>query len=121
MSEINHKGVSLNLTYPIFADQVKPKGYLEDHKACHACWYYYTLATKAKELVGDGPESQIILEGEPWLDKEYYQQKRSVGTLYGIDPAEMDKFWGHVIQEARRLGLPEPAGEIMLRQRIIIN
>jgi len=90
--------------------------------ACQACWYYYTIATHQKEKVGKSTEDQIILEGEPWQDTHYAAQKLSVAFLYGLkDPAEMDKFWRNVELCAAWLGLPEPADEIKLLQRIVIN
>lgn len=92
-----------------FPDHSFPKGFLPTDLRAQACWYYYLLAQKHKEAVGKGPESQIILAHELWLDHHYVQQKRSIANMYGLEsPDEMDKFWGYVAAEAARCGLPEP-------------
>lgn len=104
---------TLRIQYPIYPDLTRPKGYLSKDLGCQACWYYYTIAQMAKERVGKGPESQILLEGMDWKSKKYLQQKKSVGLMYGIDPSHMDKFWSLVTLQAEALDLPEPSQEYM--------
>ncbi len=113
--------VKMNLTPLYFRDHVAPTGYLTHDMACHACWYYFMLATNAKTAVGKGPEDQIIeynaesLTDVPlWQDTHFNQQAKSVAFLYGLEsPDEMFKFWPNVKMECFRLGFPPPAYEIM--------
>lgn len=120
-SKIDYQGVTLRLNFPMFVGQVQPRGCLRIEKACHACWYYYTIATHQLEKVGNSIDDQTILEGEPWQDNHFEQQKRSVAMLYGIEPDAMDPFWEYVAAETRRLGLPAPDPRILLKQRLIVT
>ena len=96
----------------IFFDLLSPEGWLTRDDACHACWYYYLRAHKAYETVGTGPESQKILEGELWMDKEYVNIRKAVCLQYGLtDLGELDKYWSNVALQAKQLGLPEPLEE----------
>lgn len=113
--------MKINFQYPVYPDLTHPNGLLPNDKRAQACWYFYTIAQHSFETVGDGPESQIILEGELWMDKRYEQQARTVATMYQLEsPDEMFKFWRFVEQQAQALGLPKPAPEYMRPLRIIL-
>lgn len=112
----------LKVTYDkyFFEDHTTPIGCLPNDDRAQACWLYYILAQENKERVGDGPESQIIIDGSEWRKKRYVRIKKRVAMQYGIDdPAEMDKFWEYVEQEILRFntdkqeakGLPLPDEE----------
>jgi hypothetical protein len=112
----------LQLTPFIWTGHQYPDGFLPQDLRAHACWYYYILATAAKDKQGDSIEDQIVLEGEPWYTAEFDKIKASVALLYGMaDPAEMDKFWDYVDREARRCKLPVLPAAMRREQRIIIT
>lgn len=112
--------VKIKFQYPVYPDLTYPNGFLPDDKRAQACWYFYTIAQHAKETVGEGPESQIILEGELWMDKRYEQQARTVATMYQLEsPDEMFKFWNQVQMQALSLGLPQPAPEYMRPLKLV--
>lgn len=100
----------LNLTYFIYpALTLLPRD-----KRAYACWYFYTIAQKAKANIGDSIDDQILYEGNLWMDKRYEQQARAVATLYQLEsPDEFAKFWNCVKDQAIELGLPEPSPEYM--------
>lgn len=111
----------MQLEYPIFPPHTTPHGCLPKDIRAQACWYFYILAQKQKELAVE-TEKQIILEGADWCTKRYINQKRAVALLYGLDdPDELDKFWEYVTAEIIRFnsereetkGLPLPAREYM--------
>lgn len=110
------EGIDINLIHfepMVFPEQTIPNGALPADMGAQACWYYYVIAQKAKEEVGDSIDDQIILEGLPWLDTHYGNQKHSVAIIYGVSMEHMDKFWNHVEIEAGILRLPEPDGRYM--------
>lgn len=100
-----------------------PFGALPRDMRAQACWFFYVRAQAIKERVGKGPEDQILLEGELWMDKHYVQLARTVALIYGLEsPDEFAKFWQYVQQEAWVCGLPTPAQEYMrLAPGLIIN
>jgi hypothetical protein len=104
----------LKFNYPFFTDQVEPKGRLLIDKRCHACWFYFMLATKNKNVVGKGPEDQIIevdpgLETPLWMDLRYDQIARSVAMIYSLEsPDEFLPYFEIVEKEANRLGFEVP-------------
>lgn len=113
--------VKMNLVPLFFKDHLPPEGYLTEDMACHACWYYFMIATNAKAGVGKGPEDQTIeynaeaMTDVPlWRDKYYNQQAKSIAFLYGLEsPDAMFKFWPNVKMECFRLGFAPPADEIV--------
>jgi len=109
----------INFHYSVFPDLTHPKGFLPDDKRAQACWYFYTIAHQTKVIVGDSIDDQIILEEDLWMDKRYERQARTVAMMYQLDsPEEMFKFWDYVKQQARSLGLPDPAPEYMRPLRL---
>lgn len=98
-----------------FPDHTIPKGRLPRDKRAQACWYFYLLAQKIKEKVGDSTEDQFgLLEGELWMDKHYVQLARSVALIYNLEsPDEFAKFWPQVTEEATLCRLPNPSVEYM--------
>lgn len=104
--------MKIHLTPINFPDHTVPYGALPKHPGAQACWYFYLLAQKQKELVGDSTEDQILLEDELWMDKHYEQTARSVAMMYGLEsPDEFAKFWKEAKQEAWICKLPIPADE----------
>ena len=99
-----------NFTYPMFYEQIEPRGRLVLDKACHACWHYYMLADKNRVKVGRGIDDQIIVieEGEyapDWMDKRYHQIAKTVAMIYGLEsPEDFLPYFPLVEAEARRLG-----------------
>lgn len=107
----------------VFPQQTEPNGKLLRDIECQACWYYYTLAHKVWATVGKSIDDQFgLLEGDPWLSKDYEQIAQSVAVLYGLkDPSEFMKYWPLVSAEAMRLDMTPPVEEYMkpLRLRIL--
>jgi hypothetical protein len=111
MVDPTRKG-ALAYEFPIFVDQIEPEGFLNNEAGSHACWYYFCLAMANKQQVGDGPKTQIILEGELWQSTRYENIARGVAAMYGMEsPSEFLKFMDLVKKEARRVGTEVP-GEI---------
>lgn len=123
MTEIDgHLKVTFNP--PRFVDNIRPKGFLTDDPRAHACWYFYVLAQKQFEKVGDSTEDQFgILEGNLWMDRHYVQTARTVAMIYGLEsPDEFAKAWDEVGLEAARLGLPKPhPSYVRLTPRFVIQ
>lgn len=113
--------MKIQLQHFTFPDHTHPKGKLPRDKRAQACWYFYLLAQKNKEMVGDSTEDQFgLLEGELWMDKRYVQIARSVAMIYQLEsPDEFAKFWEYVEAEAADCKLPAPAPEYMRPLRLI--
>jgi hypothetical protein len=96
----------LNLQYPVYPDL---EG-LPNDKRVYACWYYYTLAQKLHEMLGDSTDDQFgILEGERWMDPQFEQIARSVALMYGFEnPGEFMKNlgFGKASSASFRVGAP---------------
>ena len=109
----------------VFPDLTQPKGELSQDLRSQACWYFYTLAQKQRELVGDSTEDQSfrLLDTDLWMDTAYVQTAQSVALMYGLEsPDEFAKAWDEVRAEARKCGLPEPHDSYTrLVQRVIIQ
>lgn len=106
-----------------FPDHTQPKGLLPaGEKAAQACWYFYLLAQKVKEKVGESIDDQFgLLDGDLWMDKKYEQIARTVAMIYGLEsPDEMFKFWDYVEGEASDCQLPLPAEEYKRPLRIVM-
>lgn len=85
--------MKVNYEYPMFSDYVEPKGALAINKESHACFYYLMLALKARGLVGDGIDSQIIQyrvgETAPeWMESRDEELAKSVAIIYGLESPE---------------------------------
>jgi len=97
-----------------FPDLTMPNGPLSPDMRAQACWYFYTLAQKLKEMVGDSTEDQAfrLTDDEPWMDKRYEQIALSVTQMYGLEsPSEFAKAWDQVRKCAKMYRLPAPAPE----------
>lgn len=110
----------INFEYPVYPDlKVLPSD-----KRVYACWYYYTLAQKLYEMLGDSTDDQFgILEGERWMEPQYEQIARSVALIYGFEnpgPFMEKRTWDCVRQQALELGLPEPASRIMKPLKLVV-
>ena len=95
--------LKLKLEAPRFLKYESPKGYLTNHPACHALWYYYVIARNAFET---NEEEPIVLEGDEDPVNDYTQIFTSVATLYGVQPEEMVKYWDNIDNQCRLLRLP---------------
>jgi len=78
----------LNYEYPYFESYVQPHGALVIDRACHACFYYAMLATKARQNAGD-IESQTIQykvgeEVPLWREPRDHELAVSVAILYQL-------------------------------------
>lgn len=119
-------GLKVALAYPMFVDQTQPVGWLTHDPACHACWWYYMLAMSHRAKAGKSIDDQIIeyevgKSAPLWMDTYYGQQAKSIAMLYGLEsPDQMFAHWSNVRLEARRLGMPDPADEIMMAKDRII-
>lgn len=76
--------------YPFYESYLEPNGALKMDPACHACFYYAMLATKALALQGNSIESQTILykvgdTPPPWFFANLEQIARSVATIYALE------------------------------------
>jgi hypothetical protein len=111
----------LKFQYPVYPDLTL----LPNDKRAYALWYYYTLAQKLAEKLGDGStDAQFgILDGELWMTPQYEQIARSVALMYGFEnpgPFMERRFWKAVEQQAQELGLPKPAEAIRRPLRLVL-
>lgn len=110
----------LNLEYPVYPSLKA----LPNDKRAYACWYYYTLAQKLHEMLGDSTDDQFgILEGERWMDPQFEQIARSVALMYGFEnpgPYMESQFWRAVERQAFELGLPAPAKRIKAPLKLVL-
>jgi len=111
----------IHFEYPVYPDLTL----LPNEKRAYACWYYYTLAQKLSEMLGDGStEAQFgILEGERWLEPRYEQIARTVAMMYGLsNPGEFmqERFWNVVEEQAVELGLPRPHDRIKHPLKLVL-
>lgn len=88
---------------PRFDALVKPQGWLDADIACHALWYYYTLARLNYE---ECEKDVIVLEGDPDPQFDNFQLFKSISMIYGTSPERMLKFWPNVRMQATALNLP---------------
>lgn len=99
---------------------------IPQNKRGWACWYYYTLAQKLHEQLGESTDDQFgILEHERWMDPHFEQIARTVAMMYGFsDPGEFmqPRFWDAVKRQAYEMHYPAPAQRIMhpLKPRLIV-
>lgn len=103
----------ITLNYFEFPEHTTPKGLLPNDKRAQACWYFYVLAQKQREMVGESTDDQFgLLESDLWMDKRYEQTARSVAMMYQLEsPDEFLKFFRYVDLEAVRCKLPRPVAE----------
>lgn len=111
----------IQFQYPTYPDL----RLLPNDKRVYALWYYYTLAQKLAEMLGDGStDAQFgLLEGEPWMDARYEQIARSVALMYGFSsPDEFMKegIWECIEAQAVQVGLPLPAAVIKKPLRLVL-
>jgi len=113
-------GINMYLEYFVFEDLifdgVHQDRVLPDDRRAHGCMYYYLLAMKQLEKVGDSIDDQIILEGEPWQAPNTRNIRISVALLYGCPPEDFDKFWDVVDIQCRILGLPVAPDKVKMNR-----
>jgi hypothetical protein len=106
------------LKYPVYPDL----DVLPQDKRFYACWYYYTLAQKVFEKIGNSTEDQFgLLETDLWLSPQYEQIARSVALLYGFNdpgPFMEERIWDVISSQALELGYPLPNDRYMRPLRI---
>jgi hypothetical protein len=123
---VNDTSLKIEWHYPIFPDNTTPNGMLPRDKGAQACWYYYILCQKQKELVGRGPEDQVIVvdtgydHQTPWHDHHYLDTGRSLEQLYQMSLETIFNYWPAVQAEAARLELPAPDPRYMSPRRFMI-
>jgi len=103
----------LHYEYPYFESLVEPKGALSIDRRSHACWYYVTLAMRARGLHNGGIDNQIIQvrvgeEGDThWHESRDEEIARSVAIIYQLEsPDEFLKsdFKARAWAQAQALG-----------------
>lgn len=99
----NKTNYKITFNTPRFNIYEAPKGYLTEHPACHALFYYYLIARRAFE---ENEEDPIVLEGDADPVNDYQQIFTSVATSYGVSPENMVKYWDNIDNQCRLLGLP---------------
>jgi hypothetical protein len=114
--------LKIQIEFFTFPDHTKPAGLLPHDKGAQACWYFYVLAQKQKEKVGESIDDQFgLLEGDMWMDKRYEQTARTVAMLYQLEsPDDFLKYFDVVAQEAQRCDLPIPTADYTKPLRRII-
>lgn len=100
--------------YRMFVDYIEPKGALTLDKACHACFYYTMLATKARLNAG-AIETQMIQykvgeEAPLWREPRDEEIAISIALMYGLEsPDEFLKFKKEAWTQAQHfLGVEVP-------------
>lgn len=105
----------IDMRYPMFVDQIEPKGRLLINKECHACFYYLITAQKNARDTGESIEDQIIvtedgLREPDWMERRYDQIARSIATLYQLEsPEQFLVFIPQALEECKRQGIAVPA------------
>ena len=126
MSKYDHiRNLKITTKPMIFIDFIEGNpngaGYLPNHPAAHACFYYYICAERAR-IEADKPiDQQVVLEGEAWNYKHYAQQRESISLIYGVTQDEMDKYWSAVKLVALAIGWPAPKEEYIKAARFRAN
>jgi hypothetical protein len=109
----------------VFPGNTVPRGALSKDMRSQACWYFYVLAQKQREIVGDSTDDQAfrLTDEDMWMDTHYVQTAHTVAMMYGLEsPDEFAKAWGEVTEEAKACGLPTPHDSYMrLVPRVIIQ
>jgi hypothetical protein len=100
----------LTMEPPVFVSHTQPHGALSRDPRAQACWHFYTLAEKQREMVGNSVEDQFgLFDTELWMDRHYIQTARSVAMIHGLEsPDEFAKAWPEVREEALACRLPVP-------------
>lgn len=110
---------TIEYEYPFFESYLEPNGALGIDRACHACFYYGMLATKAIDMIGTSNESQIILykvgETPPeWLTANLGNIARGVALMYALEsPEDFLKYKREAWLQAKMLGVEIP--EVVFR------
>lgn len=94
------------LVYPQFST---PNGPLPTDMGAQACFFFYMSAEKMREMVGDGASTQIIYEGDLWMDTHYENLARGIASQYGLDdPGVFERYWPAVAKVCEQEGWPPP-------------
>lgn len=114
-----------NLHYDRFVYEqfTTPNGPLPREMGAQACFFFYMSAEKMREIVGDGASTQIIYEGDLWMDTHYENLARGIAAQYGLaDPSEFERYWDAVRQLCEQEGwaAPHPNYTRRIRPTIIM-
>jgi hypothetical protein len=90
---------------PVFESYNAPHGFLERDIACHALFYYAMLARKAYEetVVGVDIQYEDALSNKT----DFRMLYESIAFLYGVHPAQMQRYWPAVDMQLVALQLPQ--------------
>ena len=94
---------NLDLEIPLFLAYQKPNGFLCPERQCHGLFYYFLVASNARERELDG----IVLEGQEDPKTNYRQLFTTIANLYGSSPENMNNHWQCVDMQALALKLPK--------------
>lgn len=93
----------------VYEQFTTPNGPLPREMGAQACFFFYMSAEKMREIVGDGASTQIIYEGDLWMDTHYENLAWGIATQYGLkDPGEFERYWDAVRKLAEQEGWAPP-------------
>ncbi len=98
---------------PLFPQYIIPDGGLTNERESHALFYYYILATQAKEI----EETSIVYEGDKDPEAHYRQLFTSVAKLYNVQPDNMANAWASVDVTCEMHKLPKLPNNVKYRHR----
>jgi len=103
----------------LYTNYTQPHGYLTRDVACHALFYYSTVATN----VWDRAEHALVMEGDTSPpEPNYHQLFLSISKMYGVDPNRMENFWELIDKQCEKLRITKAPDAVRhgSRDRIII-
>jgi len=112
-----HKGMAklpsafegIRFDVPRFVNYIKPNGFLCDHPACHAVFYYNLTARLSYEenelgfglqMEGEGFENVL------WNRSNFRQSWETISMMYGVTEADMVRHWQCVDMQFFAMGKP---------------
>jgi len=103
----------------LFLEYQIPHGALQPCAECHALFYYYLLAQRNYEMEKD----VIILDGQMDPHYHYHQLFKSIATMYGVQPENMQNFWGFVDKQCELINLPKlpDLEKYRFNRKLVIN
>jgi len=110
---------SITFTPHMYVAYIQPQGFLTGDMACHALFYYSTVATFAWERV----QTRLIMEGDKVPPPpNYHQLFLSIAKIYGVDPNAMENYWELVDRQCDKLGITRAPNAVRhgSRPKIII-
>lgn len=83
----------------VFIHHTKPAGRVPNTKEGHCLWYYYILASKNLQKLGD----DIVFEGDDDPIYNFLELYLKLCRAYGTDPETTTNLWPAVEEEIDRL------------------